>query len=271
MSFSPAAGYARRVTRHAALIPLSHDHHHGLVQARRLRRAASASTSERLRAAVTFLAFFASETRTHFRDEEEHLFPLLVGAEESVTALLTRALLEHQQLHALVAALEADVSTGDVSEEHMRELAEALEQHIRFEERTLFPLIETVASDNALRRLQEAAVERAVDLSAADGTGPLWGTATEDLNATLLAWPPGSGPAEHVNAERDVLLVVLSGSATVTVDGREEVVEAGHALVLEKRATRKITAGPDGVRYLSVHVRRPPLQLSPLSPRSGAT
>jgi quercetin dioxygenase-like cupin family protein len=92
--------------------------------------------------------------------------------------------------------------------------------------------------------------------------GPLWGAASEDLNATLLAWPPGSGPAEHVNQERDVLLVVLAGSATVTVDGEDRLLDAGEAIIIEKGRTRRIAAGPDGARYLSVHTRRGPLQIA---------
>ncbi|MGN6170262.1 MAG: hypothetical protein ACTHQQ_19140 [Solirubrobacteraceae bacterium] len=39
--------------------------------------------------------------------------------------------------------------------------------------------------------------------------GPVWGAASADLNATVLEWRPGNGPAEHVNEERDVLYVVL--------------------------------------------------------------
>lgn len=36
------------------------------------------------------------------------------------------------------------------------------------------------------------------DLLAGVGRGPIWGDATEELNVTLLAWPPGEGPAAHV-------------------------------------------------------------------------
>jgi len=83
----------------------------------------------------------------------------------------------------------------------------------------------------------------------------------------LLAWPPGAAPPEHVNSERDVLLVVLAGSATVTVDGEARLVDAGHAMTIEKGGARRIAAGPGGVRYLSVHVRRSPLQISAVSAR----
>lgn len=96
------------------------------------------------------------------------------------------------------------------------------------------------------------------------GEGPLWGTATEDLNATLLAWGPGSGTPEHVNAERDVLVVVLEGEGTVTLDGDDHSVRRGEAVVIVKGRARRITAGPQGLRYLTVHLRRPGLQIAPL-------
>jgi quercetin dioxygenase-like cupin family protein/hemerythrin-like domain-containing protein len=249
--------------RHPALVPLSHDHHHALVQVRRLRRAAARGASERREAAAAFLAFFARATRRHFRDEEERLFPLLVDADEPATELLTWALLEHQQLHALANALDCEVAAGDASAAQMHRLARTLDEHIRFEERVLFPLLEQVATPAALRRLGETPSTSApVELLAPEGKGPLWGAETEDLNATLLAWPAHAGPPEHVNDERDVLLVVLAGSATVTVDGEPSLVEAGQAIVIEKGRRRRIAAGPEGVRYLSVHIRRPPLQIA---------
>lgn len=180
--------------RHRALIPLSHDHHHGLVQARRLHRGATRDAPGRRKAAAAFLGFFARDTRTHFREEEERFFPLLIDADAPATELLTRALLEHQHLHALVHKLEIEVAARDVSATTMRKVAETLEEHIRFEERDLFPLIESVTPEDALRRLQEAAATSTpVELLSPEGKGPLWGTETEDLNATLLAWPTGTG------------------------------------------------------------------------------
>jgi quercetin dioxygenase-like cupin family protein len=254
--------------RHQALIQLSHDHLHGLVRARRLRRAAALGAAERREAAAAFLRFFAGETRPHFREEEERFFPLLVGADEPAGELLLRALLEHQQLYAAVSELDCELAAGDASAKLMRKLAQALEEHIRFEERTLFPLIEKVAPEEVLRRLEDAAATpNPVELLSPKGTGVLWATQTEDLNATLLGWPPGGGPAEHINRERDVLIVVLAGSATVTVAGEPQHVEAGQAIAIEKESVRRITAGPDGARYLSVHLRRGPLQISPAPAR----
>jgi quercetin dioxygenase-like cupin family protein len=101
------------------------------------------------------------------------------------------------------------------------------------------------------------------DLGAEGGRGPIWGLESDDLNATLLAWPAGEATPAHVNAERDVLLVVLDGSGVVTVEGRESRLRAGQACVVRKGRRRSVEAGPDGIRYLSVHRRRGGLQISP--------
>lgn len=97
-------------------------------------------------------------------------------------------------------------------------------------------------------------MERA-DLDVA-GNGILWATASEDLNATLLAWPPGDGVDAHRNTERDVLLVVVAGGGVVEIDGEPTALEAHAALIIPRGATRSITAGSAGLRYLSVHLRR---------------
>jgi mannose-6-phosphate isomerase-like protein (cupin superfamily) len=100
-----------------------------------------------------------------------------------------------------------------------------------------------------------------VDLLGGSGFGPLWGLASADLNATLLAWPPGHRIAEHVNAELDVLLVVLGGHGTTTVDKEEHALAPGSAILIPQGSRRAIEAGDAGLRYLSVHRRRGPLQI----------
>jgi quercetin dioxygenase-like cupin family protein len=95
-----------------------------------------------------------------------------------------------------------------------------------------------------------------VHLTALDGRGPAWGTASEELNATLLVWRHGEGQPEHVNEGREVALVVLAGSGTLTVDGTEHSLAAGTLAILPRGAARSIVAGPDGLRCLTVHRRR---------------
>ncbi|MGH2935848.1 MAG: cupin domain-containing protein [Gaiellaceae bacterium] len=97
--------------------------------------------------------------------------------------------------------------------------------------------------------------------------GPVWGAASEELNATILVWPAGEGPAEHVNDARDVLYVVIEGSARLTVDGDAQELVAGEAIIVDKGAMRALVAGPDGVRYATAHLRRGGLQVK--SPRTS--
>jgi len=215
------------VKRHPALIPLSHDHHHALVQAARLRRGEVDGFTE----------FFAVDLARHFRQEEEVVFPLLaeVGAEPPE---LTQALLDHQRIRA--QARRPDALLGEL-----------MEAHIRLEERVLFGTIERVVPE-----------ERLAELLPSGPGGPEWGTATADLNATLLAWPPGAGTGEHINTERDVILVVLDGTVEVQLDGESRLARAGEVVVLEKGRRRQIKAGPAGVRYLTVHRRREGLDIA---------
>ena len=119
--------------RSDALAQLSRDHHHGLVVAQRLRRAAQETA---LPAREAFLEFWDQEAREHFRIEEEVLLP----------AFARRA-----------ADLAADPAPPP---EELHELGERLHAHIRHEERVLFPLIEASLSQDEMSDLI-AAIDRA--------------------------------------------------------------------------------------------------------------
>jgi len=91
--------------------------------------------------------------------------------------------------------------------------------------------------------------------------GPIWGAASSDLNATMLEWPAGEGPAEHLNDELDVLYVVVDGSVTLTVDSESRELHVGDATIIDKGKRRALVAGPNGARYLTAHRRRGGLEL----------
>ena len=105
-----------------------------------------------------------------------------------------------------------------------------------------------------------------IDLAAGDSHGPLFGAATDDLNLTVLSWPAGHVVPGHVNAERDVVYVVVAGSAAITVDGTTHVLRRPAALVVEKGQGRELRAGPEGVRYVTVHRARGGLEIGRLAP-----
>ena len=132
---------------------LSEDHHHGLVQARRLRRAADEAISTEP-VAEEFLDFWQKETTIHFRKEEEVLLPVMArhGGELSREPIV-EMLQGHAQIRALVMRLSDETMGGNVRPETLHEIGEQLEAHIRLEEREVFPLIEKSLSEAALTEL----------------------------------------------------------------------------------------------------------------------
>ena len=64
-----------------------------------------------------------------------------------------------------------------------------------------------------------------------------------------------------MNEHRDVLFVVLAGGGTLTMDGEARDLHEGDALVIEKGRSRVLAAGPEGIRYLTAHLRRGGLEL----------
>lgn len=139
--------------RHPALRSLSSDHHQGLVQARRLIRAGRAEATEPI--ARAFLAFWAAHTQPHFREEEEVLLPAFARYGDPAAAPVVRVLTEHVQIRRLVADLQREVATGAPTAATMQALGELLHDHIRYEEAVLFPLIEQVMPEPALRELPQ--------------------------------------------------------------------------------------------------------------------
>jgi len=118
--------------RSPELAPLSHDHHVALEHALRLRRASEADAAAIVAA---FLAFLVDDGRAHFAQEEALLAPAVpVDRAE----LLERMLVEHEEILRRAATLGARPEAVAA-----RELGELLSRHVRFEERELFPLLES--------------------------------------------------------------------------------------------------------------------------------
>ena len=140
--------------RHPGLRGLSDDHHRGLVNARRLKRAAAAEEAERADAAGKFLGFWRADTRLHFREEEDVLLPVLARhagnlSHPSVVEMLT----QHARIRGLAMDLEDELGRRGVRGETLRELGERLEAHIRLEERRVFPYIEETLPEHALEEV----------------------------------------------------------------------------------------------------------------------
>jgi hemerythrin-like domain-containing protein len=136
--------------RHAALQPLSRDHHVALVAAQRLRRATAVDAARE-----EFLAFWDQHGAKHFRVEEDVLLPLFARHGDPDDERIARMLVDHVRIRAQVLALQGDVELGA-----LHRLGEELAAHVRLEEREVFPLIEATLSEAAAAELV-AAVQRA--------------------------------------------------------------------------------------------------------------
>jgi iron-sulfur cluster repair protein YtfE (RIC family) len=129
--------------RHKALQPLSREHHHGLLLSWKIRTGFNKNISpERIKSYADW--FFKNHLIPHFEMEESHIFPILDANNE----LVKRALAEHRRLNRLFTENEDDVKA-------LMKIEEELEQHIRFEERVLFPEIQKVATEEQMIQIEK--------------------------------------------------------------------------------------------------------------------
>lgn len=141
--------------RDQALIPLSHDHQHALACALALKRATSDSAES---AAGEFLRFWESEGRRHFRIEEEVLLPAFAEHADVRIDAVARVLLDHTVIRRDVRRVEQGARDAAL----LNAIGQMLDEHVRHEERVLFPMIEETLPAGDLQALAEriAAAER---------------------------------------------------------------------------------------------------------------
>jgi hypothetical protein len=139
--------------RHDTLIPLTHDHHHALAQARRLQDVgAMPDQTERRNLANDFLNFYFGRGVRHFHEEEELFFAPLIDNPEA-RDLVLRAVSDHLRLHALVRTVKRQLSDGDADPKTLGRISTLLTEHVRFEEQELFPLVERLVPEDELNDL----------------------------------------------------------------------------------------------------------------------
>jgi len=134
--------------RHPSLLRLSHDHHHALALALRCRQQGLGQIkpmgAEGLRQrAQEFLGLYATELDSHFRAEEQILFPAMRTRVPDSRPLIDQLLRDHETIRRAVSQLKAGTAIGKL----IFDLGDLLERHIRMEERELFPLFEQHAGE----------------------------------------------------------------------------------------------------------------------------
>ncbi|MFN8008034.1 MAG: hemerythrin domain-containing protein [Terriglobia bacterium] len=128
--------------RHDSLIPLSREHHYGLMVSLRIHRGLEQHEEDAdwlSQRASKAIRFFDSDLKSHFKTEEEIVFPAMSSIDEA-KPVVEELIREHRELKRLVHDL------GQARERQLapllREFADLLEAHIRKEERVLFPIYE---------------------------------------------------------------------------------------------------------------------------------
>lgn len=116
--------------------PLSREHHTALKLAKECERVApSSDEAEVAKACRRAIDAYESELEPHFAIEERTLLPLLNGT--SNQPLAERTLADHRQLRALLDGLRSNDA------EALGRFGRCLTAHVRFEERELFPVLES--------------------------------------------------------------------------------------------------------------------------------
>lgn len=114
------------------IVPLSRDHHDGLLFCWKIRQGLTKGVSpDRIRRYVGY--FWTHHMKEHFREEEDILFPTFQHP------LCDQAIEEHRHIARLVHLI---IGKNSNIPEDCRRLADLVDVHIRFEERQLFHLFE---------------------------------------------------------------------------------------------------------------------------------
>ncbi len=133
-------------------------------------------------------------------------------------------------------------------------------------ERGAYRIRITKLAATPLPRVLADAAALSAGASAGDATGAVWKLQMRerDLDSNIIALPPGATIGAHAGPDVDVLIYVLAGSGQLAteLDGRSVVLRGGSLIWLPRRSRRSFTAGPGGLRYLTVHQRRQALTLT---------
>ena len=137
------------IKRSKELVPLSKEHHEGLLLGWKIKQGLGNGT------AISQIAkyvqwFWEAELKQHFRKEEEVLVPHLPADNELVQQMFR----EHEEIEALI-----NINAMIADEDILTQIADGLNAHIRFEERVLFPFAEQFIPAAELELIHQGLVE----------------------------------------------------------------------------------------------------------------
>lgn len=102
-------------------------------------------------------------------------------------------------------------------------------------------------------------------------SGALWrlAEAGRQLDANVVHLRPHQRVDTHAEPDLDVLFLLVDGQGSLnTEEGTTSLIE-GRLIWLPHGSSRSITAGPEGMSYLTVHRRRPGMRIGHRPPDSA--
>ena len=133
-----------KMKRDKNLQELSRDHHHGLLLGWKIRQGLKLQVDPQL--IVDYIRyFFESALSQHFEEEETQILTYL----QDDNALKFRTVNDHRAIKSMVEAL----SDNEKEPAAFLKIAELLDDHIRFEERELFPYLQEQLSSEQLNEI----------------------------------------------------------------------------------------------------------------------
>ncbi len=143
--------------RHPSLVPVSRDHHEGLLLAVRLQQGENAllklwshDTAWQARAVVDF---YQEHLVRHFAVEEEKVFPTAQQSVAEAAPIVTKLLEQHEWFRSTAPAMKGREEA--VTRDELVTFGQRLEEHIRIEDRELFPLMEEHIEPSVLEKLEK--------------------------------------------------------------------------------------------------------------------
>ena len=134
------------IKRSKELVPLSKEHHEGLLFGWKIKQGLRNGTD--VKTIAQFIQWFwENDLQEHFRKEEEVLAVHLPKDNELVQQMFH----EHEEIEALIHVI-AMIPDEDI----FIQLADSLHNHIRFEERMLFPYAEESIPANEMQEIYQA-------------------------------------------------------------------------------------------------------------------
>jgi uncharacterized protein (DUF2249 family)/quercetin dioxygenase-like cupin family protein len=102
------------------------------------------------------------------------------------------------------------------------------------------------------------------DDATTDAAGALWKLEMQErhLDANVIRLQNDARIALHRGPDLDVLLFVVAGDGELITSEGSSPLRSGDLAWLPRRAERSFHAGPEGLSYLTVHPRRPALDIA---------